>query len=820
MQAKLTVNQPGDKYEQEADEVAEQVVKQINAPASDRLVKAEAIQTEKLMRKSVSSPGAVAGGMAATPDLETSIKQKQGNGQPISQDIREPIEQSLNHDFSGVRVHTDDQSDKLNHSLQSVAFTRGQDIFFKRGTYQPRNREGQKLLIHELTHVVQQGSQRQIIQRVTKTKKRDIFQEVLKETGPGGKAVKAAFGDLEINVNTSTGISSADIASNIGKGMEEFRNKEKNTTTDQLLALGKGYTGALSSATSITSKRMTPDSIDAGVVDVVSEVSGGVSSLFGVLQEAKGLLEKITSDKSISKTEIWKAAYSTLTNMGKTAKAGAAAAGKIQKLKDAKDAQAQVSSNTSSVIGESVTLFESMAKGIEQFATFVKDYQEGKFDKGDLKSHRIVELVFQSVTTLQTITSGALGLGKAIAKVVGNDAAKVALGVGTSAMEIVTGSIQILQSTYKIGRAAAKKEKLDILAEGRSEEEQKALMLIKDRLTKQQANAGINMVLGAAGIVSGSLAVSGVGALPGAIIAGIAAGFKISRVGFKKFKQYMRDKAQTEYDEAVTILTEVAEEVKSKTTNPNEDETGTADFLPLMTAEYQKAIKERIGNIKDKKTKKVLESVLEDVKNDELPLLNDLQISMFMARREYKWTIDILKQTAKYNSKTQKLFIDDLLSKISEGKTKHGGHTKKHLLFIKENYVDKGKPIPSEESEMIRLVQITEEAELARIDSKNPLLRSFTGINNRLKSTKQKEAKYALTAETILSMKLDEVYTILNLNPAEIKKAAEKAKKEAEEKYSTEEYNDLAEEDKESSIQGEVAEAVKKLVIKKLKDIN
>lgn len=170
VQAKLTVNQPGDKYEQEADRVAEQVVKQINAPSDDRLVQAEAIQTEKLMRKSVSSPGAVAGGMAAPPDLETSIKQKQGNGQPLSQDIREPIEQSFNHDFSGVRLHTDDQSDKLNRSIQSVAFTQGQDIFFKRGAYQPTNREGQKLLIHELTHVVQQGSTNTLQTKIQRTK--------------------------------------------------------------------------------------------------------------------------------------------------------------------------------------------------------------------------------------------------------------------------------------------------------------------------------------------------------------------------------------------------------------------------------------------------------------------------------------------------------------------------------------------------------------------------------------------------------------------------------------------------------------------------
>ncbi|MDD1416787.1 hypothetical protein MEN41_19835, partial [Dolichospermum sp. ST_con] len=58
VQAKLTVNQPGDKYEQEADRVASQVVQQINNPVS-QLDQSETIQSKQLMRKSVSSPGTV-----------------------------------------------------------------------------------------------------------------------------------------------------------------------------------------------------------------------------------------------------------------------------------------------------------------------------------------------------------------------------------------------------------------------------------------------------------------------------------------------------------------------------------------------------------------------------------------------------------------------------------------------------------------------------------------------------------------------------------------------------------------------------------------
>lgn len=169
VQTKLNINEPGDKYEQEADRVASQVVQQINNSVS-KSDQSETIQGQNLMRQSVSSPGTVTGGMAATPHLETAIKQEQGQGQPISEDIREPLEQSFGADFSRVRVHTNDQSDKLNRSIQSRAFTTGQDIFFKRGAYQPGSRQGKELIAHELTHVVQQNSTNTLQTKIQRTK--------------------------------------------------------------------------------------------------------------------------------------------------------------------------------------------------------------------------------------------------------------------------------------------------------------------------------------------------------------------------------------------------------------------------------------------------------------------------------------------------------------------------------------------------------------------------------------------------------------------------------------------------------------------------
>ncbi|NEO76440.1 DUF4157 domain-containing protein [Moorena sp. SIO4G3] len=160
VQAKLTIGQAGDKYELEADRVASEVVRQINAPVSSLSTQPESIQAQgqqdELMRKPMVQLDSVEGGMAATPELESSIQQAKGSGMPIAESIRKPMEQSFGADFSGVKVHNDTQSDQLNQSIQARAFTTGKDIFFRQGEYNPGSRGGQELIAHELTHVVQQ----------------------------------------------------------------------------------------------------------------------------------------------------------------------------------------------------------------------------------------------------------------------------------------------------------------------------------------------------------------------------------------------------------------------------------------------------------------------------------------------------------------------------------------------------------------------------------------------------------------------------------------------------------------------------------------
>ncbi len=94
--------------------------------------------------------------MVANTDVEGAIARSRGQGQPLTDTVRRPMEQAFGANFSGVRIHTDRQADGLNQSLQAKAFTTGQDIYFKQGEFKPGSHDGQKLLAHELTHTIQQ----------------------------------------------------------------------------------------------------------------------------------------------------------------------------------------------------------------------------------------------------------------------------------------------------------------------------------------------------------------------------------------------------------------------------------------------------------------------------------------------------------------------------------------------------------------------------------------------------------------------------------------------------------------------------------------
>jgi hypothetical protein len=80
-------------------------------------------------------------------------------GQPLEPALRGRMEARFGHDFSRVRVHTDVRAAESARAVAAHAYTVGQDVVFDAGRYAPGSAAGQSLLVHELTHVVQQGGQ-------------------------------------------------------------------------------------------------------------------------------------------------------------------------------------------------------------------------------------------------------------------------------------------------------------------------------------------------------------------------------------------------------------------------------------------------------------------------------------------------------------------------------------------------------------------------------------------------------------------------------------------------------------------------------------
>ncbi|MBE9070077.1 DUF4157 domain-containing protein [Leptolyngbya cf. ectocarpi LEGE 11479] len=160
VQAKLTIGEPNNSYEQEADNVAKTVVKHIDNSQSDQEQPAlhqMPTVAAPLMRLPLQRQSSIAIG-PASHDFEKNLNQARTGGSPLAPNVQSQMESAMGADFSGVKVHTDSQAAHLSQSIQAKAFTTGQDVFFKQGEYNPDNRSGQELLAHELTHVMQQNS--------------------------------------------------------------------------------------------------------------------------------------------------------------------------------------------------------------------------------------------------------------------------------------------------------------------------------------------------------------------------------------------------------------------------------------------------------------------------------------------------------------------------------------------------------------------------------------------------------------------------------------------------------------------------------------
>ncbi|MFZ3167959.1 MAG: DUF4157 domain-containing protein [Candidatus Methanoperedens sp.] len=186
LQAKLKIGLPGDKYEQEADRVADQVMRMpepqvpkgaavsgqiADNPIQRRCPRCIKEPDSKILREENLQTKEVQGQTPeTTPEIENSIGAIRGSGQPLPESVRAFYEPRFGRDFSGVRVHTDAKATESAQAVNARAFTVGRDVVFGIGQYTPGTREGRRLLAHELTHVMQQKESSGTILELGRTK--------------------------------------------------------------------------------------------------------------------------------------------------------------------------------------------------------------------------------------------------------------------------------------------------------------------------------------------------------------------------------------------------------------------------------------------------------------------------------------------------------------------------------------------------------------------------------------------------------------------------------------------------------------------------
>lgn len=172
----MKVSQPGDIYEQEADRVAEQASQYHLSPSfEDSLTTICNIDEKDGANRRCESCEEERENGKAKPvaqkrsnikrDLEESDEPSHGideilgnEGSPLDLSTIESMRSGFDFDFSAVRVHTGERSTKSAQALNAIAYTIGTDIVFNAGHYAPNSDGGRKLLMHELTHVIQQSS--------------------------------------------------------------------------------------------------------------------------------------------------------------------------------------------------------------------------------------------------------------------------------------------------------------------------------------------------------------------------------------------------------------------------------------------------------------------------------------------------------------------------------------------------------------------------------------------------------------------------------------------------------------------------------------
>jgi hypothetical protein len=162
VQCSLSIGAVNDPLEQEADAMADKVMRMPEAPMIQRKC-AHCEEEEKLQRKPLASlitpfiQAKRSGTSMAGEGVTNQVNATRGSGSNMDTTTKTFMESRFGADFSNVKIHTGEYAAQMSKELNAQAFTVGSDVYFNRGKYAPESDNGKNLLAHELTHTIQQS---------------------------------------------------------------------------------------------------------------------------------------------------------------------------------------------------------------------------------------------------------------------------------------------------------------------------------------------------------------------------------------------------------------------------------------------------------------------------------------------------------------------------------------------------------------------------------------------------------------------------------------------------------------------------------------
>lgn len=160
----LSVSRPDDKEEVEADRMADRVMReQLSETEDDKGRKEQYVRRNNTLQLKNN----VSDVRTLDQKTESRVKNLNGKGSPLPASTRESMENNFSADLTGIRIHIDSQAVELSQKLNAKAFTYGNNIAFNQNEYSPDTPAGKRLLAHELTHTIQQGTAGKKVMRRT-----------------------------------------------------------------------------------------------------------------------------------------------------------------------------------------------------------------------------------------------------------------------------------------------------------------------------------------------------------------------------------------------------------------------------------------------------------------------------------------------------------------------------------------------------------------------------------------------------------------------------------------------------------------------------